>query len=96
MDVGVFKSFSDNLEQDQTATLQRFLLLQARGAQYSRDTIRTLTQQITVEKPPVSDALKAGLILLIETDLRTQFSALQCPVKMVLGDRDTAYSEAKC
>ncbi len=89
MDVDVFKSFSDNLEQDQTATLHRFLLLQARGAQYSHDTIRTLTQQITVEKPPVSDALNAGLTLLIETDLRAQFSALQCPVKMVLGDRDT-------
>lgn len=89
MDKSVFKAFADNLEDDQAATLQRFLLLQARGSQHSRDTIRTLTEQLTIEKPPVAAALQAGLKLLIETDMRTQFSSLHCPVKMILGDRDT-------
>ncbi len=89
MDASVFKTFADNLEDDQATTLQRFLLLQARGSQQSRDTIRQLTQQLTIEKPPVADALQAGLKLLIEIDLRTQFATLQCPIKMILGDRDT-------
>ncbi|PHS22983.1 MAG: pimeloyl-[acyl-carrier protein] methyl ester esterase [Methylophaga sp.] len=89
MDASVFKAFSDNLEDDQAATLQRFLLLQARGSDHSRDTIRTLTAQLTIEKPPVPAALQAGLKLLIETDLRIQFSTLSCPLKMILGDRDT-------
>ena len=93
MDASVFKTFSDNLDDDQATTLQRFLLLQARGSQHSRDTIRKLTQQLTIEKPPVAAALKAGLKLLIEIDLRTQFSTLQCPVKMILGDRDTLIPE---
>lgn len=88
MDQSVFKAFSNNLEDDQTATLQRFLLLQARGSQYSRDTIRQLMQKLSSEKPPVAEALQAGLKLLIEIDLRSQFSTLQCPVKMILGDRD--------
>lgn len=88
VDQSIFKAFADNLEDDQTATLQRFLLLQARGSQHSRDTIRQLTQQLTIEKPPVAEALQAGLKLLIEIDLRTQLSALQCPVKMILGERD--------
>jgi pimeloyl-[acyl-carrier protein] methyl ester esterase len=89
MEPDVFKAFSANLEQDRKETLKRFLFLQARGSQYSRETIRALTQQLTVEKAPVADALKAGLRLLIETDLRRQFSALRCPLKMMLGDRDT-------
>ncbi len=89
MDASVFKTFAENLEDDQAVTLQRFLLLQARGSQHSRDTIRKLTQQLTVEQPPVAEALQAGLKLLIEIDLRTPFSTLQCPVKMILGDRDT-------
>jgi pimeloyl-[acyl-carrier protein] methyl ester esterase len=93
MDASVFKSFADNLDDDQAATLQRFLLLQARGSQHSRDTIRKLTQQLTVEQPPVAEALQAGLKLLIEIDLRTPFSTLQCPVKMILGDRDTLIPE---
>ncbi|MBL1320636.1 MAG: pimeloyl-ACP methyl ester esterase BioH [Methylophaga sp.] len=89
MDASVFKTFADNLDDDQAVTLQRFLLLQARGSQHSRETIRQLTQQLTIEKPPVAEALQAGLTLLIEIDLRTQFSTLQCPLKMILGDRDT-------
>lgn len=89
MDESVFKAFADNLEDDQATTLQRFLLLQARGSDHSRDTIRTLTEQLTIEKPPVAAALQAGLKLLIETDMRAQFASLQCPVKMILGDRDT-------
>ncbi|MFW5426793.1 MAG: pimeloyl-ACP methyl ester esterase BioH [Methylophagaceae bacterium] len=93
MDASVFKTFAENLEDDQAVTLQRFLLLQARGSQHSRDTIRKLTQQLTVEQPPVAEALQAGLKLLIEIDLRTRFSTLQCPVKMILGDRDTLIPE---
>ncbi len=89
MNASVFKLFADNLDDDQAVTLQRFLLLQARGSRHSRDTIRLLTQQLTIEKPPVAEALQAGLKLLIEIDLRTQFAALQCPLKMILGDRDT-------
>jgi len=93
MDASIFQAFADNLADDQAATLQRFLLLQARGSDHSRDTIRTLTAQLTIEKPAVPAALQAGLKLLIEIDLRTQFSTLQCPVKMILGDRDTLIPE---
>lgn len=88
MDQSVFKAFSNNLKDDQAATLQRFLLLQAAGSPHSRAIIRQLTQQLSSAKPPVAEALQAGLKLLIEIDLRSQFSTLQCPVKMILGERD--------
>jgi len=89
MDTNIFKAFADNLNEHQADTLQRFLLLQARGSQHSRDTIRQLSEQLTVANPPEAEALQEGLKLLIDVDLRNALARLQCPVKMILGDRDT-------
>ena len=89
MEAEVFQTFSDNLVDNQAETLQRFLLLQARGSAHSRDTIRQLAEQLAIEKPPVVEALSAGLNLLIDTDMRTQLAMLDCPIMMMLGDRDT-------
>lgn len=85
----VFIQFYDHLDSDQAGTLQRFLLLQARGSARSRDTIRSLSDQLGIENPPVDEALKAGLDLLIEQDLRKELSTLTCPIQMLLGERDT-------
>jgi len=89
MEPSIFQAFAENLDSDQADTLQRFLLLQARGSAHSRETIRRLAEHLAVEQPPVAEALTAGLDLLINTDMRDQLSTLQCPVKMILGDRDT-------
>ena len=89
MEPEVFQTFADNLANNQADTLQRFLLLQARGSVHSRDTIRQLAEQLAIEKPPVAEALQAGLKLLITTDLRVQLAMLDCPIMMILGDRDT-------
>ena len=89
MDAGIFKAFAENLQDNKADTLQRFLLLQARGSKHSRDTIKKLAEQLAIESPPVEEALQAGLDLLIKTDMRSQLSSLQCPVKIILGDRDT-------
>lgn len=85
----VFEQFAENLDEDQSETLRRFLLLQARGAQQSRETIRQLTAQLASTTPPVAEALHAGLNLLITTDLRQQFQQLTCPAQLILGDRDS-------
>jgi len=89
MEAEVFQAFADNLAKNQADTLQHFLLLQARGSTHSRDMIRQLAEQLTMEKPPVAEALLAGLNLLISSDLRTQLAMLDCPIMMILGDRDT-------
>ncbi|MDH5357799.1 MAG: pimeloyl-ACP methyl ester esterase BioH [Gammaproteobacteria bacterium] len=94
MEASVFNDFAANLSVNQAETLHRFLLLQARGSQHSRDTIRQLAHQLAVEQPPVLDALQAGLKLLIELDMREPLSTLSCPVQMILGDRDTLIPEA--
>lgn len=89
MDASIFKQFAENLNDNQAETLQRFLLLQARGSEHSRDTIRQLSEQLSVENPPRAEALQAGLELLINTDMRTPLSNITCSIKMILGDRDT-------
>ena len=85
----VFEQFAENLDENQSETLQRFLLLQARGSKKSKETIRQLGQQLAQATPPIASALQDGLSLLINTDMRQQLKELTCPVQIILGDRDT-------
>lgn len=89
MQAQVFQDFSDKLAIDQADALHRFLLLQARGAVHSRETIKALSAQFLAVGPAHSEALTDGLSLLINLDMRAALSGLQCPVKLVLGERDT-------
>jgi len=89
MEPSIFNVFAENLDENQQDTLQRFLMLQARGSAHSKDTIRQLAQQLALETPAKPEALKAGLSVLINTDLRHEFAGLRCPTKVILGERDT-------
>lgn len=89
VDQQVFEQFAEHLDEDQSDTLQRFLLLQARGSKQSKETIRQLSQQLAQATPPQASALKAGLKLLIDTDMRSQLQKLSCPLQVILGERDT-------
>jgi pimeloyl-[acyl-carrier protein] methyl ester esterase len=89
MEPSIFKAFADNLNDNQQETLQRFLMLQARGSSNSRDTIRQLSAQLAQQTPAKPEALSAGLKVLIEQDLRQELTELSCPIFMLLGERDT-------
>jgi pimeloyl-[acyl-carrier protein] methyl ester esterase len=89
MQAAVFQEFAAKLEDNQAATLQRFLALQARGSKQGKETIKALSEQLAMMPSPNSEALKAGLSILINKDLRTELTELSCPVKIVLGERDT-------
>ena len=69
--------------------MQRFLLLQARGSQHSRETIKALAMQLATLNPAHPEALSQGLSLLIDLDMRHALSELSCPAIMILGERDT-------
>jgi pimeloyl-[acyl-carrier protein] methyl ester esterase len=89
MEASVFESFAINLDVDQQQTLQRFLMLQAKGAEQSRATIRELSQQLATQHTPDTAALVAGLDCLLHWDMRKALSELDCPVQLILGNRDT-------
>lgn len=85
----VFESFASNLAMDQQQTLQRFLMLQAKGAVQSRETIRELSEQLATQHPPQPEALKQGLALLLDTDMREALTQATCPLQLILGERDS-------
>jgi len=89
MALTVFESFVSNLDVDQKQTLQRFLMLQAKGAVQSRETIRELSEQLATQHTPQPEALKQGLALLLEKDLRDALSQATCPLQLILGTQDT-------
>lgn len=89
MKAEIFSDFAANLDVDQKQTLQRFLMLQAKGARHSRDTLRRLSHQLASQHTPQPEALHAGLDCLLEADTRQALAELNCPVQLILGDRDT-------
>ncbi|MCL5974682.1 MAG: pimeloyl-ACP methyl ester esterase BioH [Gammaproteobacteria bacterium] len=87
MDAAVFAVFSGQLDHNQRETLKRFVMLQARGAQGSRETIQLLAEQ-TADNVAHPEALKAGLDLLEILDLRSALRQLSQPVQYILAERD--------
>lgn len=89
VEAGQLSSFAESLADDADKTLSRFLSLQVRGAANATATLRALRAALA-SRPMARDvALRAGLTLLLETDLRADFGSLSVPVAAVFGERDT-------
>ena len=88
MERRVFDSFEASLEQDVTGTLARFCALQARGAEDARSTSRRLRAALDASGAPDTDALKAGLRILLERDLRPQLPTIAQRALVVHGVSD--------
>lgn len=85
---GTLASFANNLAKDYAITLKRFLALQVRGADNERDLLRLIQKQVASRPHADPEALRLGLEILRSANLRPQLSQLQCPVNIILGDRD--------
>jgi len=71
MEESVLNAFVTNLEEDYAMTLKRFLSLQFMGVKGLQPTLKLLREAI-METPPTMSALRVGLHILKETDLRQQ------------------------
>lgn len=89
IDPKILDLFTQQLHQDPTKTLARFLAVQAMGSANARQEAKTI--KLAVQKYPVpsSVALAEGLQLLQNIDLREQFSTLLVPCQIFLGRFDT-------
>jgi pimeloyl-[acyl-carrier protein] methyl ester esterase len=85
----VLAAFADGLEKDFSATLARFLALQARGDEAAQETLRGLKKVLLARGEPARAALRAGLAILRDTDLRAEAGRLSVPLWVVAGERDT-------
>lgn len=88
MEQSVFNDFSTDLKQDYKKTLKRFLSLQTRGSDLSREVLRELNKQLNSRGEPNINALENGLNILSETDLRSN-NQNETPVMLVSGEKDT-------
>ena len=82
------RQFAADLEQDHTATLRRFLGLQVRGSEGERELLATLRASLSSHGEPDSDALRGGLAILRDLDLRDALPEMKQPVLVIAGERD--------
>ncbi|GHD67247.1 pimeloyl-ACP methyl ester esterase BioH [Jeongeupia chitinilytica] len=81
--------FATSLGDDWRGTLKRFISLQAMGDEAARAVARRLGDELFEHGEPALDALGEGLAILRDTDLRAEVAALDLPVLLQFGDRDT-------
>ncbi len=80
--------FGEALEQDPEGTIRRFLALQFHGVAGGRKLQRALETALALRPRPAPEALRAGLSLLLESDLRRALAGIDRPRLWILGDRD--------
>ncbi|HEX5636937.1 MAG TPA: pimeloyl-ACP methyl ester esterase BioH [Gammaproteobacteria bacterium] len=88
MPSGLFDDFAAELEADYDGTLRRFLSLQVKDSAQGRQLLKQLRQQVLQQPPANIHALRAGLEVLKNTDLRAQVPLLTMPLAVALGERD--------
>ncbi|MCF6218180.1 MAG: pimeloyl-ACP methyl ester esterase BioH [Gammaproteobacteria bacterium] len=89
VDAAIFDKFARDLKDDYQATLKRFIAIQAMGSAHAKSEICTLRERILRHGNPHHKALQGGLRLLQQSDLRQSLAELHCPIKLILGSRDT-------
>jgi pimeloyl-[acyl-carrier protein] methyl ester esterase len=80
--------FAAQLEADCGATLKRFLALQFQGVENGRELQRTMSHLLASRPVPDPGALRTGLALLQQSDLRHRMDHLHQPGLWLLGSHD--------
>lgn len=89
MPADVFEKFQALLEEDWQGTLIRFLTLQCKGSETIKEDTRKLREYLFHYGLPANQALREGLSILGEIDLRRDLSKLSVPLHFILGEYDT-------
>lgn len=84
----VLQAFADNLALSCQTTLVRFLALQVNGLENGKVLLKQLKQAVLECDAPSVEVLQGGLALLRNSDMTGALSTLDCPVRVVLGDKD--------
>ena len=90
----MFQNFANDLKSDLKATVTRFLSLQVRGTDDSRQTLKQLREAVFAKDLANEDALEEGLMILENTDLRKLFNKIEIPLLLLGGERDTLVPQA--
>jgi pimeloyl-[acyl-carrier protein] methyl ester esterase len=85
----VLSGFNRALQLDPRKTIERFLAIQAMGSDTVKEDVKRLKHWLQQRPDPTAAALKAGLQLLEQIDLRPELAALACPVLSLYGRLDS-------
>jgi pimeloyl-[acyl-carrier protein] methyl ester esterase len=88
MEKTVLEKFADELEHNHAATLRRFLTLQLRGSDNERELLAILRERLFSRGEPDMRALRAGLNILRDVDLRGELHSVAQPTLVIAGERD--------
>ncbi len=88
MPQATLEQFAAELEKDFSATLRRFLALQVRGSDHERDLLGVLRERLFSRGEPDLAALRGGLAILREADLRPSLARIAQPMLAIAGERD--------
>ncbi len=80
--------FGAELEKNHAATLRRFLALQLRGSENERELLAQLRDRLFSRGEPDMAALRGGLEILRDADLRHVLPLLRQPTLAIAGERD--------
>ncbi|WP_035057762.1 pimeloyl-ACP methyl ester esterase BioH [Andreprevotia chitinilytica] len=89
MPMETLRQFAANLGNDWQGTLKRFISLQTLGSPTAREVAKTLLADLLLHGEPDQQALREGLDILRDTDLRSRIAELDLPLLLQFGDRDT-------
>lgn len=84
----VLKAFEEGLEHDYEATLQRFIALQTVGSSGAREARVALVRSMEKGGKPHPAALRGGLEILRQADLRDWDGLDRIPLRVLLGGHD--------
>jgi len=90
----LLERFAGELFSSPERTMLRFLGLQVRGADNERETLRQLKSAVSERPQADTPALRSGLDLLLQTDLRARLPGLCVPSLWLYGEKDTLVSAA--
>ena len=88
MDPRLLQMLMENLKQNYTAAIKRFLTLQMRGDRNAIAILPQLQKRIFQCAEPDPVALQAGLQILLDNDLRDRLQAVKQPVLLLHGEND--------
>lgn len=89
MKPNIMDSFCRYLEEDYQGTIIRFLAIQAIGSETQKDDIKRLRDTVFIHGVPASKALRDGLALLNDVDLRPNLHKIEVPFLRLYGRLDS-------
>ncbi len=88
MEAEVLEKFAAELEQNHAATLRRFIALQLRGSENERELLALMRERLFSRGEPDINALRGGLEILRDADMRGELQNIGQPTLTIAGERD--------